>query len=221
MKVVLLHAFPLTPEMWAPQRDVLGEHDVFTPNLYDLGGSSIDGWAEQILAEVEGEFAAVGLSMGGYVALALARLSPERVRGLFLAGARAGADDDTRRAARNKAIETLRNDGIEAWAPSAPAPPPPELTVEELVRGTEALRDRQDSTGVVAGFQGPLWIVVGEADPFLPVEEAREIVASAPNGRLEVLEGAGHFTNVDRTDRFNELLSEFLAQPVLTPARPS
>jgi pimeloyl-ACP methyl ester carboxylesterase len=210
MKVVLLHVFPLGPEMWAPQRDVLAEHDVYTPNLYDLGGNSIDGWAQRILDDVDGEFAAVGLSMGGYVALALARLAPERVRGLLLAGARAGADDAERRAARDKAIETLRDDGIEAWAPSAPAPPPPERTVEELIRATEALRDRRDSTDLVARFQGPLWVVVGENDPFLPADEARGIVGSAPNGRLEILEGAGHFTNVERRDRFNELLREFL-----------
>ncbi len=115
-----------------------------------------------------------------------------------------------RRAARDKAIETLRERGIEAWAPSAPAPPPPERTIDELIGATEALRDRRDSTDVVAGFQGPLWIVVGDNDPFLPVDEAREIVASAPNGRLEVIEGAGHFTNLERPDRFNELLREFL-----------
>jgi pimeloyl-ACP methyl ester carboxylesterase len=210
MKVVLLHAFPLGPEMWAPQRAALEGHEVAAPNLYDLGGSSIDTWAERILEDVDGDLVAVGASMGGYVALALARLAPARVRGLFLAGSRAGADDDDRRAARNKAIQTLQEDGIEAWAPSAPAPPPPERTVEELVRATEALRDRRDSTDVVAGFQGPLWVVVGENDPFLPVGEARGIAAAAPNGRLEVLEGAAHITNVEHRTRFNELLGEFL-----------
>jgi pimeloyl-ACP methyl ester carboxylesterase len=211
MKVAMLHAFPLGPEMWSPQRDALAGHEVFAPNLYDLGGSSIDGWAEQILEQLEGDFPAVGASMGGYVALALARLAPERVRGILLGGARAGADDDRRRAARNEGIRTLREDGIEAWAPSAPAPPPRERTVEELIRATEALRDRRDSTDLVAGFDRPLWVVVGTEDPFLPVDEAREIADSAPNGRLEVLEGAGHFTNVDRRNRFNELLTEFLA----------
>lgn len=210
MKALLLHAFPLGPEMWAPQRDALEGHDIVAPNLYQLEGASIDEWAEQIFEEVDGEFAAVGASMGGYVALALARLAPQSVRGLFLAGSRAGADDAERKGARNAAIETLREDGVEAWAPNAPAPPPPERTVEELIRATEALRDRRDATDVVASFQGPLWVVVGDADPFLPVGEAREIVASAPNGRLEVIEGAGHITNVDRRNRFNELLAEFL-----------
>ena len=211
MKVVLLHAFPLGPEMWAPQRDALDGRDVVAPNLYELDGSSIDGWAEQVWDGFDDDFVAVGASMGGYVALALARLAPERARGLLLAGARVGADDDQRRAARNAGIETLREQGIEAWAPTAPAPPPPERTVEELIRATEALRDRRDSTEFVRGFENPLWVVVGSEDPFLPAEEAREIVASAPNGRLEILEGAGHFTNVERRNRFNELLTQFLA----------
>ena len=70
MKVVLLHAFPLGPEMWAPQRDALEGHEVLVPNLYELDGSSIDGWAEQIWDGFDDDFAAVGLSMGGYVALA-------------------------------------------------------------------------------------------------------------------------------------------------------
>jgi pimeloyl-ACP methyl ester carboxylesterase len=210
VKVVLLHAFPLGPEMWAPQREALADHDVFAPNLYDYGGNSIDAWAERILAEVEGPFAAVGASLGGYTSLALARLAPDRVRGLFLAGARAGADDAKRRAGRDKAISILREQGIEAWSPSAPAQPPPERTLDELIRATEALRDRADSTAVVAAFRGPLWIMVGTQDPFLPVEEAREIVDSAPQGRLEVFEGVGHFPNAERPERFNELLREFL-----------
>lgn len=210
MRVVLLHAFPLGPEMWAPQREVLVDRDVLIPLLYELDGNSVDGWAEQVLGQVDGDLAVVGASLGGYVGLAMARLAPERVRGLLLAGSRARTDDADRRAAREKAIETLREEGIEAWAPSAPAPPPPERTVEELIRATEALRGRRDATDVVARFEGPLWIAVGDDDPFLPLDEAREIAASAPNGRLEVFPGAGHFTNVERPERFNELLREFL-----------
>jgi pimeloyl-ACP methyl ester carboxylesterase len=210
VKVVLLHAFPLGPEMWDPQRDVLAEHDVFVPNLYDYGGNSIDDWAERVLGDVDGSLAAVGASLGGYTALALARLAPERVRGLLLAGARVGADDARRRAGRDKSIAILREQGIEAWSPNAPAQPPPERTIDELIRATEALRDRRDSTDLAAHFQGPLWVMVGDQDPFLPVDEARAIAAAAPNGRLEVFEGVGHFPNAERPERFNESLLAFL-----------
>jgi pimeloyl-ACP methyl ester carboxylesterase len=214
MKVVLLHAFPLDERMWEPQREALGGHDVAVLNLYDLGGNSIDGWAQRILDQLDGELAVVGASVGGYVGLAMARQAPERIRGLLLAGARAGADTPERRAARDEGIRTLREDGIEAWAPNAPAPPPPERTVDELVRTLEALRDRPDATDVVRSFTGPLWIAVGDSDPFLPVDEARAIISSARNGRLEVFEGAGHFTNMDQPDQFNKFMREFLAAAV-------
>jgi pimeloyl-ACP methyl ester carboxylesterase len=38
------------------------------------------------------------------------------------------------------------------------------------------------------------------------VDEARQIAASAPNGRLEVVEGAGHVVSVDAPERFNQIL---------------
>jgi pimeloyl-ACP methyl ester carboxylesterase len=210
VKVLLLHAFPLDERMWAPQRPVLEGHEVVAPNLYELGGNSIDGWAERILDEVDDDFAAVGSSLGGYVALALARQAPERVRGLLLAGSRAGADSAERRAARDDAIRTLREEGIEAWQSQAPAPPPPERTVEELVRATEALRDRRDATEVVKTFAGPLAMVVGDRDDLLPVAEAKELAATAPDGRLYVLEDTGHFSSIERPKRFNEILIELL-----------
>lgn len=208
--MVLLHAFPLDERMWAPQRPALDGHEVVAPNLYDLGGNSIDGWAERILEDAPDELFAVGSSMGGYVALALARQAPGRVRGLLLAGSRAGADPDERKAARNEGIRTLREEGIEAWQSQAPAPPPPERTVEELVRATEALRDRRDATEVVRTFAGPLAFVVGDRDDFLPVAEAEELAGAAPEGRLYVLADTGHFSSIERPKRFNEILIEQL-----------
>lgn len=210
MKILLLHAMPLDERMWKPQLDALAGEDVEVPNLYDLGGASVDRWADALLASTEDDIAVVGASMGGYVALAMAREAPERVRGLLLVGSRVGADTPERRALRDEQIRTLREDGIDAWAPSAPDPPPPERTVDELVRAVQAIRDRSDSTDLARSFEGPLWIAVGDADPFFPVDEAGEVVAAAPNGRLEVFEDTGHFPSRDRPERFNELLREFL-----------
>ena len=210
MKVVLLHAFPLDERMWSPQLPVLESDEVVAPNLYVLGGNSVDGWAARILEEVDGELVAVGASMGGYVALSMARQAPERVRGLLLAGSRAGPDSADRRASRDDSIRILREEGIDAWKSQAPAPPPAERTVDELIRATEALRDRSDATDVVRTYAGPFALVVGDRDDILPVEEAREVAGLAADGRLYVLEGAGHFSSIDRPKRFNEILSGLL-----------
>src|SRR5207253_1080311 len=107
MKVVLIHAFPLDERMWEPQQAVLEGHEVAAPNLYALGGNSVDGWAKRILDEVEGDLVVVGASLGGYVGLATARQEPERVRALLLAGSRASADPPERRAVREDMIQVV------------------------------------------------------------------------------------------------------------------
>ena len=148
--------------------------------------------------------------MGGYVALAMARRAPERIRGLLIAGSRATADPPDRRAVRDDMIRVVQEEGIEGWNREFSPPGPPDRPTDELVRGIQALRDRPDATDVVASFAGPLVVVVGDQDDILPVDEARQIAESAPNGKFEVVEGAGHVASIDAPERFNQILREFL-----------
>ena len=174
--------------MWSPQpsRRRVRDRDA---ELYGLGGSSIDEWAEKLLGRIEGDLAVVGASIGGYVALAMARRAPERVKGLMLVGSRAADDPPERKAARRMRFAPRRR-RPEAWAPNAPAPPA-ERTVDEVKRAIVALRDRRDHSDVVRSFDGPLWVVVGDGDPFTPLDEAREIAEQAKSGRLRGLRRRG------------------------------
>ena len=210
MKIVLLQAFPLDERMWAPQLEALEGADVYPPSLYDLGGSSVDGWAEHVLERAEGELVVVGASLGGYVALAMARTSPDRVSAMILAGSRATADPPERRALRERMLDVVRDEGIEGWNREFSPAGPGDRTTEELVSGIEALRDRRDATEVVSSFEGRLVVVVGDQDDLLPVDEARGIADSASDGRLEVVEDAVHVVSADAPGRFNEILLELL-----------
>lgn len=224
MKVVLLHAFPLDERMWAPQRPALEGHEVVAPNLYELGGNSIDGWAERILSDPDDDFVAVGASMGGYVALALARRAPERVRALLLAGARPNADSAERRAGRAATIELIEEHGAgglwenqrdKLFGDQAPADVV-ELAREtalskdrvELQRAVEAIRDRSDNTDVFRSH--PVVVALGATDVYFPVDEARVFVDRSPQARLVVFERSRHLPNLEQPDEFNELLSELL-----------
>jgi pimeloyl-ACP methyl ester carboxylesterase len=223
MNVVLLHAFPLDERMWEPQLAALESYDVTTPNLYDLGGSSIDSWAEQVLDEVEGDLVAVGASMGGYVALAMARRSPGRIRGLLLAGARPDADSPERRAGRAATISLIEEAGAEGlWEnqreklfSAEPRGSAQEMTVdrstEELVRGVEALRDRDDSSGILGSLDVPVVFGLGAGDLFFSVEEAGAFAKQAPLGRLVVFERSRHLPNLEQPAEFNQTLLELLA----------
>ncbi|HYZ79209.1 MAG TPA: alpha/beta hydrolase [Gaiellaceae bacterium] len=64
----------------------------------------------------------------------------------------------------------------------------------------------------LAGIDCPTLVCVGELDPITPGAAAREIVEALPAAtvRLEVVEGAGHFTWKDAPDRYWPLLVEFV-----------
>lgn len=198
MKVLLLHAWPLDERMWEPHVGWLREEgfEPVAPRLYGRG-PSVAAWAAQLAGEIEGPFVAVGASMGGYAALALADRVPERVVGLVLAGSRGGVDSPERRAYRTEGLPP----GVDAHA-----------TAEELAVAQEAIRDRPDATGVVGAFGGPLLVCVGDADELFSVEEAEALADGALRGSVAVFPGAGHLVGVEQPDRFRDVLREFLAQ---------
>jgi pimeloyl-ACP methyl ester carboxylesterase len=206
MKVMLLHAWPADETMWEPQIAALGDsgYEPFAPTLYGRG-PSIDGWASRLLEQLDGPFVAVGASMGGYCALALARRAPERVVGMALAGSKATADEMSRRVYRNELIARLREKGV-----------PPDLDTrveaEALAVAQEAIRDRLDLSGVAASFGGPLLVCVGDDDDLVSEDEARELAEMALRGSVEVFEGAGHLLTIEQPERFNAVLLEFLEQ---------
>ena len=226
MRVLLLHALPLDERMWEPQLEALASHQVEAPNLYALGGASMDEWATALLERLAGDLVVVGASMGGYCALAVPRLAPERVRGLVLAGSRADADSPERKEARQAAIERIEAEGAEGmWRQMEPVVAgdvvPGDLrermramALEQppdgLARAVRAIRDRPDSTGVVAALHVPLLVVVGDRDPIATVEHARELAALAPQGEAVVFEHTGHLPSLERPERFDPKLLEFV-----------
>jgi pimeloyl-ACP methyl ester carboxylesterase len=225
MNVVLLHAFPLDSLMWEPQHAALAGHEVIAPDLYGFG-SSMDEWARAILPMVEGDFAVVGASMGGYCALALAGLAPERVRALALVGSRADADDPERLARRADVIELIRSGGPEAlWEDMRPKLFPDdvdpaivqaagELALDQdpdgLVRAVEAIRDRVDTTAVVEALEAPVLVAVGDDDPFVPLEVAEALAARARDGRFVAFR-TGHLPSLERPEELNRELTALLS----------
>lgn len=206
MNVILLHGWPLSEQMWEPQVTALRGAGIepLVPRLYGRG-PSIDSWAAQLLRDYDDQLVAVGASMGGYCALALARRAPEHIVGLALVASRASADSFERRRERDDIIAVLREKGV-----------PPELETEEpaehLAVAQEAMRNRMDLSGVAASFGGPLLVCVGDRDDLVSVEESSELASSALRGTLEVFPEAGHFPTIEQPERFNEVLLEFVSQ---------
>jgi pimeloyl-ACP methyl ester carboxylesterase len=174
-----------------------------------------------------------GLSMGGNVALNLALAHPQRVSALVLADTGAGSDDTARMLTRSlQGAEVLENGGIEAyvdWAMSHPAfarfasrGPEQERFIRSCLMTNRAHGIALSTRGVQAKRPSiyalepqlrtlgmPVLLIVGEHDEAcLPVHAF--MGRTIPNATPHVLPGAGHLTNLETPEAFNQLVAEFL-----------
>jgi 3-oxoadipate enol-lactonase len=198
------------------------------------GEASIDRWADLVAELVEGlglgPVVVAGLSMGGYVAFSLLRRHRHLVTALVLADTRAGADtpevlqrrsDQQQKVADGKLDEVFeaqlgtllseetkaeRPDVVERARALMTATPP-----DTVVAALEAMKHRTDATAELGGIGVPVLVIVGEQDGPSPPSVAREMAEAVPDGRLEVLPGAGHLSNLEAPEAFNRALESFLS----------
>lgn len=245
LPVVFIHGFPHDRTLWASQ---LGAASIPTRAIAcDLRGfgdsdgvaTSIDDYASDVSTLLRSigiiKAVVVGLSMGGYIALALWRSDPSLARALVLADTRAGVDTDAGRAKRTEHIAFVQERGAAAFADvmiqgmvgKTTRALRPDLTervhammsrapVEGIVGALVAMRDRPDSTPTLPTITVPTLIVVGDDDALTPVSESRAMHTSIPGSRMEIVAGAGHLSNVERPAAFNHILSEFLGSLALS-----
>ena len=149
--VVLLHAFPLTADMWRPQlesvpsgwRFIAPDFRGFGRFLPPSGGREITmaDYAADVFALMDGlkldDAVIGGLSMGGYVTFAMHRLEPARFTGMVLADTRPQADTPQGREGRVKLRAILATDGPRGVAGQML---PKLLSEAARQEGSEALR---------------------------------------------------------------------------------
>lgn len=239
--VVLLHGFPLNRSMWGEQVEALGKsYRVIAPDLRGHGGTTVPDEpatmeesahdVAALLDELGIESASVGgLSMGGYVALAFARLYPQRVSSLVLADTRAGADSDEARRGREESARGALEKGInviaEAMLPKLLSPatlaqkPDTVARVREMMTSTQpagaaaALRGmalRRDQRSFLSEISGPTLILVGGDDNLTPPSEASLMHQAIRGSRMTIIEKAAHLSNVEQPEEFNHALLNFL-----------
>lgn len=239
--VVLVHAFPLSSELWDPQRAALPDGwRLFTPDLPGFGGSteppamSVEAMAASVLAGMDArgiERAVIGgMSMGGYVTFAMQRLAPERFSGLVLVDTRATADSEQQKDGRRKMMATARARGASAIADemlpkllgetTKRERPEVAARVRRMIEGNrpdtiagavEAMMTRPDSTAQLAGVRVPTLIVCGDEDTLTPPSDSDAMHRAIPGSRLVLLPGAGHLASLETPDPFNAELRQFLA----------
>lgn len=197
-----------------------------------VGEPSIDAMAEAILANLKNEgveravFA--GMSMGGYVALALAEIAKEKVAGLALVNSQTFADTDEARAGRRQRIKKVRAEGAVAAAHAVipqlfspkrtdnpdfqrfPIEGAEKAGIEGIAWALEAMARRPDRSAIVSEAKFPVLVVHGADDRLIPVEKARQIAALNPKTHFVLVKGSGHGAAVETPDEVASALRKFL-----------
>ena len=200
-------------------------------------GYSMATYADDLAALLDAlgvdEVVLVGLSMGGYVAFEFLRRWRDRVRALMLLDTRAEADAPEGRRARDAAAATRAKQGAAAVAdamlpkmlgrPTAASARPRSSSrcaaimaatpVAGIVGALGAMRDRHDSTGLLADARRSADAGRRRArrTSLTPPDAARRMAAAIPGARLVVIPGAGHLPPLERPCETTAAIRDFLA----------
>jgi pimeloyl-ACP methyl ester carboxylesterase len=240
--LVLVHGFPMDHRIWQEQLDGLaGVCRVIAVDLKGFGKSrcneafTIDSMADELLLFLKGVGAypcvLAGLSMGGYIALSLAARYPEAIKGLVIVSSKSEADTLAGKEARQKMAQLAQEEGNAAVAEQMlprvltkeTVQSKPDLVTKMLqimeacpantiANASFAMRERPDRTGDLPALKMPVLVMLGAGDTLIPAENGRKLADACPNGRLVLVEGAGHVPCMENPKAANAALAEFVVE---------
>jgi 3-oxoadipate enol-lactonase len=232
--VVFLHAFPLQSEMW---QSILGAVPdgwrALAPDMRWQPGVTMSDLAGDVIDLLDHlgvvQAAVVGCSMGGYVLFEIVKSAPRYVSAVGLVSTRPGADNEEGRKNRQKMIEQVDREGVEAIANqmvpkllgATTQRDRPDLTkqIRSLILGNTperikaavtAMMERGDSTPLLAKIDVPALIIHGAEDTLIPPSEAEGMHRAIRNSQLELIPSSGHLPNLEQPVAFDGMLWPFL-----------
>ncbi|MBD7918339.1 alpha/beta hydrolase [Cellulomonas sp. Sa3CUA2] len=229
LPVVLVHGLRASRTMWRAQVEAL-ERAGHVALAVDLPGHgeriaetfTWDGALQAVRDGVDavgGRALVVGLSLGGYVAVAHAARYPEQVAGLVAAACSSRPYPAVLRAwaaAADGFFARLPDRGAAINQALVDRTLPPQAAVDvgaggfalDVVGDTMRAMRRADPLTDLARLDVPVWIVNGRFDHFRG--EERRFVAACREGHLVVVPGATHLVSLVQPVRFTRVLLEVL-----------
>lgn len=247
LPLVLLHGFPLDRRMWDDVVDLLpGERPVLAVELPGFGASprgedvaealglgpepSLEVSARGVVAALRAHgvdrAVLVGLSMGGYVAMAVLEVAAELVAGLGLVDTKSTADDPEAAARRlevadqvehSQSVEPVLGSRFGLLGATSRAQRQDLLErLEQWMRdqgpaavawAQRAMAARPDRTEVLRRHLGPSLVLVGEEDEITPLEAAEHMRSALSDVELVTVPRAGHMTTIEAPEPVAAALS--------------
>ena len=226
--------FPLAERGW---RIIVPELRGFGDGTGDPPTTSVDDYAADIIDLLDAlhveDAVIAGLSMGGYIAFSMFRHAPNYFRAVVLADTRSQGDPPEAVAGRKSMQQLARDKGAAAIAdallpklvgdatrrarPDVVAQLRTQITgnsVESIVGALAALMTRPDSTPTLSTIHCPVQILVGDEDAITPPPLADQMHRDIAGSELVVIKGAGHMSNMEQSQLFNDALARFLEHRV-------
>jgi len=170
-----------------------------------------------------------GLSMGGFITLNAAKRFPDRFEALILCDTQCIADTPEIKEKRLKTIAKIEGEGVadfnEEFIKSVfhkDSLADKKELVEELrrvvfansrhsiIQGLLALAIREDTCAILERIRIPTLIICGREDAVTPLEESEYLKEHVLGSTLKVIDDAGHVSNLEQPNEFNQYLGEFL-----------
>jgi len=240
--ILFIHGFPLSRKIWnAQQEGLIDIADIISVDLRGFGQSfpyeapySMELLADDCIRLLEREnipypLVICGLSMGGYITLALYRKYPQLFKAMILTSTRAGADSDQGKVNRENTINNVREHGVgyivddmlpKLLSNSTLSTRPSlvntlrnimlDTSVPGVIGSSEGMKNRADSTSLLSEINFPVLIVHGADDQLIPISEAENMHRQIANSHLEIVPAAGHLLNMEQPDLYNQIIRDFI-----------
>ena len=219
----------LTRDIFAAQIDGL-VHSNAAKTADTLGRDSITAMAEAALALADGPLVPVGISMGGYIAMEMARLAPQRLAGIASLNTQHRADPPERRKQREATIDMAQSDRFRGVTRHllksflSPAAMENETLVARVIAMAEevgrenfvlqqrAILGRRDQSETLAALTVPALVLGGGLDTLTPPQASRDMAELIPDAELVIIEEIGHLSTIEAPDQVTDILNAYLAR---------
>ena len=226
LPLILVPGLGCSARLYSPQLDALWRFGPITVADHTRD-ETMDAIATRILRDAPPRFALAGLSMGGFISLAMMRLAPECIDRLALLDTNARADVPERTAERERFIALVqRGRFAEVNAALTPRYLHPnhrgerfvklveqmadDVGVEGFIRQQRAIMGRPDSRSMLPGIKCPTLVLVGDSDAATPPELSKEMADAIPGAKLVIVKECGHLSTIEQPAAVNAAMTQWL-----------
>ena len=169
----------------------------------------------------------IGHSMGGYIGLSFADYYVNHVQGLLLFHSTTYEDNEAKKTSRMKVAEFIQEWGVSKYLETAT----PNLfgdafkktnpgviqnviesgsgiSQEAMIQFVFSMRNRKAMTHLLQQHTIPVWMIAGDADLAVTIQDSLEQIKLLPSSNSLVLNNVGHMGMFEATDQVNEFIHQ-------------